>query len=52
LIVLDDHSDGSERALDALRLPTALSNGEGVHGRVFLMGDAVAVAGQRMPEGH
>ena len=54
LVIVNDQPYGSERPYNALRLAGALSKGEGVELRVFLLGDGVscAVAGQQLAEGH
>jgi len=54
LFIINDGPYGSERPYNALRLALNLIKREGVHMRVFLMGDGVqcAVAKQTTPEGY
>ncbi|HLG04620.1 MAG TPA: DsrE family protein [Gemmatimonadales bacterium] len=54
LFILNDPPYGTERSYNAIRLATALAKREGQSVRVFLMGDAAAVArsGQRVPQGY
>jgi uncharacterized protein involved in oxidation of intracellular sulfur len=54
LLIVNDGPYGSERPYNALRLALNLAKREGVHVRVFLMGDGVqcAVAHQNTPEGY
>lgn len=54
LFIINDGPYGSERPYNALRLALNLIKREGVHIRVFLMGDGVqcAVAKQTTPEGY
>lgn len=54
LFILNEGPYGHERTYNALRLAGALANKEGLHIRIFLMGDAVgcAHAGQKVPEGY
>lgn len=54
LIIVNGPAYGSELPFNALRLATTLVKRDGVHVRVFLMGDAVgtAVDGQQVPDGY
>lgn len=54
LVILNEPAYGNERSWNGLRLALALSRNEGVEVRLFLMGDAVSVAGsgQKTPEGY
>ena len=54
LFILNDQPYGTERSYNGLRLATALAKRDGESVRVFLMGDAAAVAktGQKLPDGH
>lgn len=53
LLILDEAPYGSERSYNGLRLAAALSRRGGQELRIFLMGDAVAVAHahQKVPQG-
>ena len=44
LIILNDPPYGTERSYNGMRLANALSEGEDIEVRVFLMGDGVACA--------
>lgn len=54
LLILNEPAYGNERSWNGLRLGLSLSRSEEVEVRVFLMGDAVSVAGagQKTPEGY
>jgi uncharacterized protein involved in oxidation of intracellular sulfur len=54
LFVLNDAPYGTERSYNALRLAGSLARREGEQVKVFLMGDAAAVAkgGQKVPQGY
>lgn len=54
LIVINGAAYGSELPFNGLRLAGTLVKRDGVHVRVFLMGDAVvaARAGQQVPDGY
>lgn len=54
LLIVNGPAYGSELPFNAMRLAGALVKREGVHVRVFLMGDAVtsAVSGQQLPDGY
>lgn len=54
LIILNDPPYGTERSYNGLRLATALAKREAQSVRVFLLGDAAAVAkgGQQLPQGY
>jgi len=54
LFILNDGPYGNERPYNALRLAMNLAKREGMHPRVFLMGDGVqcAVAKQTTPDGY
>jgi uncharacterized protein involved in oxidation of intracellular sulfur len=54
LFIINDGPYGNERPYNALRLALNLIKREGLHVRVFLMGDGVqcAVAKQTTPEGY
>jgi uncharacterized protein involved in oxidation of intracellular sulfur len=54
LVVLNDAPYGSERSYNGLRLATNLAKRPGEAVRIFLIGDAAAVAkaGQQVPQGY
>jgi len=54
LITVNGPAYGSELPFNAMRLAATLARRDGVHVRVFLLGDAVgaAVAGQELPDGY
>jgi uncharacterized protein involved in oxidation of intracellular sulfur len=54
LFIINDGSYGNERPYNALRLAMNLAKREGIHPRVFLMGDGVqcAAARQTTPDGY
>lgn len=54
LFILNDPPYGTERSYNALRLATAIAKRDGQSVRVFLIGDAAAVAraGQQLPQGY
>ena len=54
LFIINDGPYGTERSYNALRLAMNLAKREGMHLRVFLMGDGVqcATAKQCTPEGY
>lgn len=54
VLIINDGPYGNERPYNALRLAMNLSKREGIHVRVFLMGDGVqcAVKGQDTPQGY
>lgn len=53
LLILNGPPYGSEHTYNGLRLAGSLSKREGIHVKVFLMGDAVSSAhgGQKVPPG-
>lgn len=54
LLIVNGPAYGSELPFNAMRLAGTLAKRDGVHVRVFLMGDAVtsAVSGQQLPDGY
>jgi uncharacterized protein involved in oxidation of intracellular sulfur len=54
LVIINGAAYGSELPFNGLRLAGTLAKRDGVHMRVFLMGDAVvsALAGQQVPDGY
>jgi uncharacterized protein involved in oxidation of intracellular sulfur len=54
LLIINGAAYGSELPFNGLRLATVLGKRDGVHVRLFLMGDAVisALDGQQVPDGY
>jgi uncharacterized protein involved in oxidation of intracellular sulfur len=54
LVIINGAAYGSELPFNGLRLAGTLAKRDGVHVRVFLMGDAIvsALAGQQVPDGY
>jgi uncharacterized protein involved in oxidation of intracellular sulfur len=54
LVIANGPAYGSDLPFNALRLATTLAKRDGVHVRLFLMGDAVvsAIDGQQVPDGY
>lgn len=54
LLICNDPPYGSERSWNGLRLAGSLAQRDGVHVRIFLLGDAVGCArsGQKVPDGY